>query len=425
MKLIPRRSRDFNFMGYKYVWFAISAVVLIAAIVVLLVRGLNFGIDFKGGTEFDIKAKPGTRIEAVRSAAASAGQGDAQIQSAGGARYIIRVPKMDDAQKEQLQGALKEKGGMVEALGVNDVGPGWGAQVSRQALIAVLIFIGAIMIYISLRFEFKMAVTAIIETVHDLIITVGIYALVGRQVTPASVIAVMTILGYSLYDTIVVFDRIKENEEQLTRQSRKTYSDIVNDSVNQVLVRSLNTSLTTMIPIVCILIFGGETLIAFAFPLFIGVLFGTYSSIIVAPPVLAVWKETEPKYRAYREQVERRQAREARVATVVAGGAAVAVPGGGASPAGKVPGGEPRKKAAAGKQGGRPAAGKSQGGRPTVKPRAKPGPGPPGGGGAAAQPKPQPKPKPKPKPQGTQTSKSRARSRTKGPGSGKKKKKKR
>ncbi len=418
MKLIPRRNRDFNFVGYKYVWFTISGVVLVAAIVALLVKGLNFGIDFKGGTEFDLKVKPGTTIETVRSAASSAGQGDSQIQSAGGDRYIIRVPKLDGAEKEQLQDALKEKGGTVEVLAINDVGPGWGAQVSRQALIAVLIFIAAITLYISLRFEFKMAVAAIIETVHDLIITVGIYALLGRQVTPASVIAVLTILGYSLYDTIVVFDRIKENDEQLTRQSRKTYSDIVNDSVNQVLVRSLNTSLTTLIPIVCILIFGGETLTAFAFPLFIGVLFGTYSSIIIAPPVLAVWKETEPKYRAYKEQVERRRTREAKIATGAGAGAAVTASGGGASPAVKSPGQGPRKKEAAARQGGKPAAGKPAGGQPAVKPRAKPE-SVPSGGGAAAQ------PKPKPKPQGAQTSKSRAKSRTKGPGSGKKKKKKR
>jgi preprotein translocase subunit SecF len=200
---------------------------------------------------------------------------------------------------------------MVELLGVSDVGPGWGGQVSRQALIAVLVFILAIMVYISIRFEFKMAVTAIIEITHDLIITIGVFALSGREVTPATVIAVLTILGYSLYDTIVVFDRIKENADLLTRQSRKTYSDVVNDSVNQVLARSINTSLTTLIPIVSILIFGGATLQAFAFPLFIGVFAGTYSSIILAPPILSIWKETEPKYKAYREQAERRQTRDA------------------------------------------------------------------------------------------------------------------
>lgn len=415
MKLIPSRKRNFDFIGKKYIWFGISGAIMIVSIVALFVMGLNFGIDFTGGTEYDIKVKAGTTLETVRSAAGSVGQGEAQIQSAGDNEYIIRVPKTNSEEKKALEEALKTKANMTEVLAVNDVGPGWGAQVSRQALIAVLVFIAAIMLYISIRFEFKMAVTAIIEIVHDLIITIGVFALTGRQVTPATVIAVLTILGYSLYDTIVVFDRIKENGDQLTRQTRKTYSDVVNDSINQVLVRSINTSLTTLIPIVSILIFGGETLKAFAFPLFIGVLAGTYSSIILAPPILAMWKETEPKHKAYKEQVERRQTREARVAS--SGGAAAAMP----KPTGKpAAGGAPKKQAAGGKPQGKPAAKKPTGAAPKAQPKAVPKPAAQAGETGEA-----PKPKPKPKPQGAPTSKSQAKSRTKGPGGGKKKKKKR
>ncbi|MHB8895648.1 MAG: protein translocase subunit SecF [Candidatus Geothermincolia bacterium] len=412
MKLMPKRTKEFNFIGLKWLWFAISGVIIVVAIVALLIRGLNFGIDFTGGTEFDIKVKSGTTLETVRSATASVGFGAAQIQSEGSNKYIVRVPKLDEAKKTQLEDALKTKGNMTEILGINDVGPGWGGQVSRQALIAVLVFIAAIMLYISIRFEFKMAVTAIIEIVHDLVITVGVYALSGRSVTPATVIAVLTILGYSLYDTIVVFDRIKENGDQLTRQSRKTYSDVVNDSVNQVLVRSINTSLTTLIPIVALLIFGGATLQAFAFPLFVGVLAGTYSSIILAPPILAMWKETEPKFMAYKEQVERKQTREARVSA--AGAVAVPMPKTSAGKPATKPSQAPQKKAAGGKAAAGPAKKPAAAARPQPKPAAKAQ-----GEGAAEV------PKPKPKAQGGPTTKSQAKSRTKGPGSGKKKKKKR
>jgi preprotein translocase subunit SecF len=411
VRFIPQRKRTFDFVGYKWLWFTISGVVMTIAIVALIVKGLNFGIDFTGGTELDIKVKAGTSLSTVRDAAGSVGYGTAQIQSSGKDTYIIRVPKLDDAQKTKLKDALSTKANLVEVLGINDVGPGWGGQVSRQAIIALLVFIAAVLLYVSIRFEFKMAVTAIIEIVHDSIITVGVYALTGRQVTPATVIAVLTILGYSLYDTIVVFDRIKENSDMLTRSSRKTYTNVVNDSVNQVLARSINTSLITLVPIVSILFFGGTVLTAFAFPLFIGVLSGAYSSIILAPPILAMWKETEPKYKAYREQSVRRESRDARVA--VEGG--LTMPVAKVTPKAKTGGGAPAK-ARAGKA---PAQKKAQ---PATQPKPKPK------AAAGEQPEtaaPAPKPKPKPKPAaGAPTSKNLAKSRTKGPGSGGKKKKK-
>jgi len=411
VRFIPKRNRDFDFIGHRYIWFTLSGVIMVVAIVALIVQGLNFGIDFTGGTEFDIKVKPGTTISAVRDAAGSVGFSTAQIQSSGKDTYIVRVPKLDDAQKTKLKDALTAKANMVEVLGINDVGPGWGGQVSRQALIALLVFIAAIVLYISIRFEFKMAVTAVIEIVHDSVITVGVYALTGRQVTPATVIAVLTILGYSLYDTIVVFDRIKENADLLTRQSRKTYSMVANDSVNQVLTRSINTSLTTLVPIVSILLFGGAVLTAFAFPLFIGVLAGTYSSILLAPPILAIWKETEPKYKAYREQTERRETREARVATDA--GVTVTV-GKVTTPKGRPAGAPGAKKAGKGPAQKKP---QPQAAQPRPKPKAQPPEKP---EVVAAAPKPKPKPA-----AGAPTSKNLAKSRTKGPGGGKKKKKKR
>ncbi len=190
------------------------------------------------------------------------------------------------------------------------VGSEWGKEISRKAIISLVVFLAIILVYISFRFEFKMSVPAIIALVHDTIITVGIYALTRRQVTPATVIAFLTILGYSLYDSIVVFDRINENVNLMDASGRKTYSEVVNESVNQTLMRSIGTTLTTLLPIFTILLFGGETLKDFAFALFIGVILGSASSIFIAPEILALWKETEPRYAAIRSKAEKQGARE-------------------------------------------------------------------------------------------------------------------
>jgi preprotein translocase subunit SecF len=428
MKL-PRRPY-LNIVGHWKIWYIISGIIFIIAAVALFTRGLNYGIDFTGGTEITVKVvDSGVSIGQIRDVVGKLGYGDAQIQSSANKTFIIRTPELNEAKRTEVINALAEAKGVglqkdsqgAYIADIKDVGPGWGAQVSRRAIIGLAVFIIAVLIYISLRFEFKMAVTAIIEIVHDFVITIGVYALIGREITPATVIAVLTILGYSLYDTIVIFDRVKENTDQLTRQSKKTYSQTVNDSVNQVLVRSMNTSLTTLIPIIAILLFGGETLKAFAFPLFLGVLAGTYSSIILAPPILSQWKETEPKYKAYRERVERGQPK---------GVPAKAKVGVSEKPAAKKAAAQPAQ-AARGSQ-------KKGAATPKAAPETKPKP--------AVKPKPVPtetawgtvpgetvepmaKPKPKPKPQAKKaaqpTSKSLAKSRTKGPGSGKKKKKKR
>jgi len=413
-RIIPRRPKV-PFIRYKYVWFGISALLILISIIALSTIGLKFGIDFTGGTELDIQTRPGVTIADVRSVVGKFGFSSAQIQQGDNNTFTVRTPRLTEQQKTQIQDALKTGAKLVAVQQVNDVGPGWGAQVSKQAIIALVVFIIAILIYISFRFEFKMAVCAIIEILHDFIITIGVYSLSGREVTPATVIAVLTILGYSLYDTIVVFDRIKENADQLTRQSKKTYSETVNDSVNQVLGRSINTSLTTLIPILSIMIFGGATLKAFAFALFIGVLAGTYSSIFLAPPILSMWKEAEPKNKAYRERIERKQARDARMPVRGAEGA-LATETADASP-------KPRPVRAAGgsTSGGAGVTGKTPAAAAKPKASAKTP------RKAAATPTPTQRPQPKPKPsQKTASSgagKSSPKDRTKGPGSGKKKKK--
>ncbi len=331
-------GKKLQVIKYRYVWFALSAVVIIVSVISLLTRGLNFGIDFTGGIELEVRCKPKTTLALIRSVLGEYGYAGAKIQSGEKGRFMIRTPELKPGEREKIVESLKKKAGVVEVLQINEVGPGWGAQVSKQAIIALVVFLFAILIYISIRFEFKMAICAILALFHDVLVTVGVYSLVGRQVNPATVIAVLTILGYSLYDTIVVFDRVKENADQLTRQSGITYSDMVNNSVNQTLTRSLNTSLTTLVPIVTILLFGGATLKDFAFALFVGVIAGTYSSIFFASTLLAIWKETEPKYRAYRERAMKRRTRAIPAGEAVQGGAKLKVVSGGKSikPAGGV-----------------------------------------------------------------------------------------
>ncbi len=423
-----------NIVGNWKIIYVISSIIFIVAIIALFTRGLNFGIDFTGGTELTVKANSGATIAKVRSITGKLGYADAQIQSTGGNTFVIRVPELKDQQKTKLIDALAKDVGVQKdktgnyIINVNDVGPGWGAQVSRQAIIGLAIFLVAVIIYISLRFEFKMAITAIIEIVHDFVITIGIYALLGFEVTPATVIAVLTILGYSLYDTIVIFDRIKENSDQLTRQSRKSYSDTVNDSVNEVLVRSINTSLVTLVPIVSILLFGGATLKEFALPLFIGILSGTYSSIILAPPILSQWKETEPKYRAYRDRADRSAAARAASATGT-GAKGIAAKGATANQQGKPAAAKQKSAPGQGKGAKAPAPKTQQGARPKPKPVTAPKVA---GAGVGAQKEdavtggeaPKPKQKPPAQKAAQPTSKNLAKSRTKGPGSGKKKKKK-
>jgi len=380
LRILPRR-RYIDIVGRKYIWLSVAVAVVLIALMALFIKGLNFGIDFTGGTQLTIKCEDGTSTGDIRGVVGEFGYADAKIQQVGDNQFTIRTPRLEKEQVTQIEEALKKDAGMVKLEEEYDVGPGWGAQVSRQALIALLVFLVAILIYISLRFEFKMAICAIVALFHDVAVTVGVYALVGREVTPATVIAVLTILGYSLYDTIVIFDRVKENTDLLTRQSRKTYSQTVNDSLNQVMARSINTSLTTLIPILAIMLFGGETLKAFAFALFIGVIAGTYSSIFIASPLLAIWKENDPKYRAYRERVERKEARQSRAAQAV------------------------KSKPVDGK----PAAKK----KPPVD-QAAPG----------AKPEPEDRPKTTSKKPAAKKPAGSAKSRTKGPGSGKKRKKK-
>mgnify|MGYP005836274779 FL=1 len=303
-------------------WFALSSALVAISLVAMFAMGLNLGIEFKGGYLLKVRLDRHADVEEVRGILAGySGQGlDKSIVQTGesdaGPVLILRMPYIEDskARKDaisEVTSHIDDLYGIEETLQEEQVGSEWGREVSVKALIALGVFLVVILVYITLRLEFKMAVTAIAALVHDTIITVGIYALSGRQVTPVTVIAFLTILGYSLYDTIVVFDRVEENANLMARSARISYSEMVNESVNQTLMRSIGTTLTTLLPIVTILVFGGETLKDFAFALLLGVFLGAYSSIFIASPLLALWKEREPRYAALREKVEARGAREA------------------------------------------------------------------------------------------------------------------
>jgi preprotein translocase subunit SecF len=305
-----RGQRDFHLdiIGKRRRWFLLSGFLLLISLGGLFFRDLNLGIDFEGGAVIEYENQSGISVADVRSTMVRFERSDAVVQIIDGREVSIRTESLG-TQRAEILAALAEPAGLTPAdISVQDIGPRWGAQISRKALQGLMIFLVAVSIYIAFRFEWKMAVAALVAMFHDLIITSGVYALVGREVTPETVIAILTILGYSLYDTVVIFDKIKENAESLSLVSKETYSGTVNLSLNQVMMRSLNTSLSTLVPIGALLLFGGDTLKNFAFALFVGLALGAYSSIFIAAPVVGVLKEREPRMQQIRTRAVRREA---------------------------------------------------------------------------------------------------------------------
>ncbi len=297
-----------NFVGRKNTWFAVSGVVILAGLISMIAPGLNSGFEFTGGTWWGGPA-PGVSVAEARDAVRPLGLADATIQTIGGDRIRVAAGNEPPEQQTKISQALADLA-KVDAgqVSVNDVGPSWGKAVTKKARNALVVFFILISIYISLRFEWKMAVAALTAVVHDILVTVGIYSISRFQVTPATVVAFLTILGYSLYDTIVVFDKVEENTKGLAATGRFTYSDTVNLSMNQVLMRSLNTSIVAIMPIVSILVIGAgvlgaTTLNDFGLALLVGLLTGAYSSIFVASPILAMLKEREPRYAGIRQRL--------------------------------------------------------------------------------------------------------------------------
>jgi len=309
-----RGETDFDFIGAAQKTLIVSAVLVVLSLVLLVVRPLNLSIDFTGGTVVVAENNSGASLEEVRSAMSDLGLGGARVQLTGeeGQGFIrVQTEALEAGPQDDLVVAVAAVASVsVNEVTVSAVGPTFGAEVTSKALQALAIFLLIVSVYIAWRFEWKMALAALAALFHDLIITGGIFAAFQFVVSPATVIAVLTIMGYSLYDTVVVFDKVNENVEDM--QERYTYTEIVNTSMNQVLMRSINTSLTSLLPVGSLLIigslaFGAETLREFALALFIGIALGTYSSIFVATPLLAMWKEREDEWVRARKRVDRKR----------------------------------------------------------------------------------------------------------------------
>jgi preprotein translocase subunit SecF len=301
---------SFDIVGRRRLWFTISGVLVLVSLISLIVPGLNFGIDFKGGAVFRVQPERPVTEAQVRRVVGSAAE-VVQVTENEPVQVIVQTEVLGQPEVARIRTELAKLAGVERnQVSTENIGSKWGSTVSRKAVLALLVFLVVVTIYVSLRMEFKMAVAALVALLHDLIITCGIFALARFEVTPASVIALLTILGYSLYDTVVVFDKVRENTGALTAMSRTTYSQATNLAVNQTMMRSLNTSLASLLPILGLLLvgsylLGAETLKDLALALFVGVAAGAYSSIFIAPPIVAMWKEKEPRYAQLRARVER------------------------------------------------------------------------------------------------------------------------
>lgn len=309
-----RGETEFDFVAYRRHFFTLSGVLIGIALLSLLVRGLDGSVDFTGGTIVEAPNATAADVADYREGLAEIGQDGARVQIRTerdeSETVVVQTESLSVADRDQLLDAISTVAGVDgNDASISAVGPTFGSEITRRAIEALVIFLIVVVLFITWRFEWKMAIGALAALFHDLVITAGVYSVIGFEVTPATVIAILTILGYSLYDTVVVFDKITENVHE--HGSRHTFSEIANLSMNQVLMRSLNTSATSLLPIGSLLLvgsylLGATTLREFALALFIGIAAGTYSSIFVATPLLTEWKETEPEWKRMQRRVARR-----------------------------------------------------------------------------------------------------------------------
>ncbi|MER6345504.1 protein translocase subunit SecF [Streptomyces sp. NPDC001595] len=305
---LHRGEVSYDFVGNRKIWYGISILITITAIVGLAVRGLNMGIEFQGGAVFTTP-KTAVSVSQAQEYAEEASGHDAIVQQLGNGSLRIQVAGIETERSDQIKNSLAEDLKVdTEKINAELVGPSWGDQIADKAWQGLGIFLVLVVIYLAIAFEWRMALAAFVALIHDITITVGIYALVGFEVTPGTVIGLLTILGYSLYDTVVVFDSLKEQTRDITKQTRWTYSDIANRSINSTLVRSVNTTVVALLPVAGLLFIGGGVLGAgmlndISLSLFVGLAAGAYSSIFIATPLVADLKEREPQLKALRKRV--------------------------------------------------------------------------------------------------------------------------
>ncbi|WP_030173785.1 protein translocase subunit SecF [Spirillospora albida] len=311
-----------DIVGRPKLWYSLSGLLLAFSVAGLLVMGLNFGVEFKGGSVFTFPAQK-TSIEDVRAAVRDGGVHQVIVQKAGD-DWRVTTESLTSAQVTKVKaGVAQDLAIPADKISTQVVGASWGGEIQQKAWQALIVFMILIVGYLSVAFEWRMAIAAVVALVHDLVITAGIYAWSGFEVTPATLLGFLTILGYSLYDAVVVFDMIKEVTKPLGPTSRTTYSEAANEALSSTLVRSLNTSLVAILPVAAILfigttLFGAGTLKDLSLALFVGMIVGTYSSICVATPLLVQLKEREPMYRQIRANIARREASAKRKTKVAA-----------------------------------------------------------------------------------------------------------
>jgi SecD/SecF fusion protein len=323
-----KRRWHMDFMGLSKWFFSASGLILLVCALAVGGKGLNFGIDFESGTRIKTELRQDTDEGGVRDVLGGVGQADAEVQRLSGEEiegdngFQISTEELTAGERQQIREGLTEEFGVV-SFNFDSIGPTFGQTVARTATIAIIASLIVISAYIALRFEWKYAVPVLIALMHDLLITGGVYALLGREVTASTVAALLTILGFSLYDTIIVFDRVREN---VPRMPRAAFSQIVNRSMSEVLTRSLATSFCTLLPILALYFFGGQTLKDFAFALIVGTASGTYSSVFIAGPLLTHWKERDAVYARRRARIVEELGHVPAYATTVAGAPADVAP---------------------------------------------------------------------------------------------------
>jgi len=301
-----------DFVGKRKIWYLMSVAIVLVAAVGVFVRGINLGIEFEGGAKFTVPST--TSVENARNIVKDAGIESALIVSVGNERLEIQTPPLEQEQIESFIAKISADFKVDKStITTQSVGPSWGADITRQALIGLGVFILLVILFLTIYFEIRMAMAAIVALLHDLLITIGVYAITGFEVTPATVIGVLTILGYSLYDTVVVFDKVKENTRGILAQSRLNYQEAANLALNQTLIRSINTSIVALLPVAAILIVGvgilqAGTLKDLALALFVGIAAGTYSSVFIATPLLVQLKENQPEIISLKNRVHARRA---------------------------------------------------------------------------------------------------------------------
>ncbi|MEU6006415.1 protein translocase subunit SecF [Streptomyces sp. NPDC047453] len=308
----------YDFIKNRKIWYGISILITITAILGLAVRGLNMGIEFQGGAVFTTPKHMSASVAQAESYAHDAASGaETIVQKLGDGTLRIQIAGIETGKSDQIKESLaKDLKVNPEHINADLVGPSWGEQIANKAWQGLGIFMVLVVIYLAIAFEWRMALAALVALIHDLTITTGVYALVGFEVTPGTVIGLLTILGYSLYDTVVVFDSLKEQTKDITRQTRWTYSEIANRSINGTLIRSINTTVVALLPVAGLLFIGGGVLGAgmlndISLSLFVGLAAGAYSSIFIATPLVADLKELEPQMKALKKRVLAKRAQAA------------------------------------------------------------------------------------------------------------------